>query len=138
MGQAADVDPARRDVAADEQVELPRLEALEGRETNRLRQVAMQGAGGEAVLAERAREHVDVALSVAEDQSVADLLPSQQRTQRAALVGLIDQEQPGLDQRGRGRGPCDRDLLRVLQKGVGEAAYLGCHRRREEQGLPQR
>src|SRR5437660_4372247 len=124
MRQALNVEPARRDVAGDEEADLARLEALERLGALRLRHIAVQGRGVEAVTAEGALQDVDIALPVAEDQRVLDVLAADQRAQCLALLLRRDDDERLLDQfGGRGRR-ADRDLDRLLQESIAEAADL--------------
>ena len=93
MAEPADVEAARRDVAAHQQPELARLELLERGETLRLGHVAMQRAGVEIVAGERLVEDIHVALAVAEDERVLHFLGPDQPAQRLALVVLGDQRE---------------------------------------------
>src|SRR5205085_10635654 len=72
--QALDVQPARCDIAGHEKPDLAVLKALERLGALRLRHVAMQGRGIEPMTRQRALQDIDVALAVAEDQRVLDVL----------------------------------------------------------------
>ena len=74
VGQALDVEPARRDVARHQELDLAGLELLQRLGAVGLRHVAVQRRGVEAVLDQRAIEDVDVALAVAEDERVLYVL----------------------------------------------------------------
>src|SRR3546814_8227626 len=112
VGQVGDVEAARRHVAGDQQANLVRLEALQRLGTLRLRHVAMQRRGIEAVLGQRLKEDVDVLLAIAEDQCVLDVLGADQPPQGLALVHVVDDRQ-ALGHRGCGRGRRDRKSTRL-------------------------
>ena len=132
---ALDIEPARGDVAAHEQADLAVLEALQRLGPLRLRHVAVQSGGIEAMAGQRALQDVDIALAVAEDQRVLDVLAADQPAQRLALVFRRDDDERLLDGGGGGGGWRDGDRDGVGEEGIGEAADLQRHRRREEQRL---
>ena len=78
VAHALDIQAAGRDVAGDQQADLAFAEALQGLCPLRLRHVAMQRRGIEAVPSERARQDIDVSFAVAEDQCVLDVFGSDQ------------------------------------------------------------
>ena len=136
MRQPADVQTARRDIAAHQQPQLARLEFLQRGETDRLRHVAMQRARVELMPHQRFMQNVHIAFAVAENQRVLHVLGADQTAQRLALVVLGDQGQPLGDARRHAGGPRDGDLLGVLQERVGEPFDFRPHRGGEEQRLP--
>ena len=114
--QAADVEPARRHVAAHQQLQLARLEFLQRGEAHGLRHVAMQRAVVEAVARQRFVQDVHVALAIAEHQCALDFLGAHQPAQRLALVVVGHQHQP-LGDRGRDRGGArDTTISRGLDR----------------------
>src|SRR6185437_6638144 len=84
--QALDVETAGRDVARHEQANLALLEALQRLGALGLRHVAMKRRGVEPVLRQRAIERVDVALAIAEDEGVLDVLAADEAAERVALA----------------------------------------------------
>ena len=130
-----DVEPARRDVAGDEEPDLVVLETLQRLGPLWLRHIAMQCGRIQPMPAQGALQDIDVAFAVAEDEGVLDVLAGDQVPQRVALVFRRDDNQRLLDQRGWGGGRRDRDADRVLQESVRQAADLRWHRRGEEQRL---
>src|SRR6185437_4949764 len=101
--QALDVETAGRDVARHEQANLALLEALQRLGALGLRHVAMEGRGVEPVLRQRAIERVDIALAIAEDEGVLDVLAADEAAERVALALAVDDDQRLRDE-GRGRG----------------------------------
>ena len=135
MRQAADVEPARRDIAADEQADLAGAEFLERGKAHRLGHVAMQRAGGQAGADEGLVEQVDIALAVAEDERVLHVLGADEFTQGVGFLRGVDEDEAGGDGGGdRGRAG-DGDFLGVVEEGIGELAYGRGHGGGEEQGL---
>ena len=134
--QALNIQPARRDIAGNQQPDFAVLEALQRFGALRLRHVAMQRRRIETVAGQRALQDIDIALAIAEDQRVFDVLAADQAAQRLALIFRGDDHQRLLDQRGRRgrRRHGDRDGL--VEESVGQAADLRRHRGREEQRLP--
>ena len=135
VAQAADVDAAGGHVAADQQAQLIRFELGQRCEAFRLAHVTMQRADAEAVPLERLVENVHVALPVAEDQRVLNIVRLDEAAQRLALVEIIHDRKPGDDRRGNARRTADRYFLRLTQESVGQTADFGRHRRTEEQRL---
>src|SRR6266851_2317133 len=135
--QALDVETARRDVARDQQADLVVLEALERLGALRLRHVAMQCGDVEAVARQRFLEDVDILLAIAEDDGVAHFLAADQAAQRFALLLAIDHDERLLDEQSRRGRRRNGDFLGVGQEGIGQAADLRRHGRREEQSLAQ-
>ena len=137
VAEALDVDAPRGNVAAHHQACFALLELVQRLGARRLGHVAMQTDSIEAVLGERLEQDLDIALAVAEDQRVGDVLAAQQLAQCLALhLGLDDGE--ALDHgAGCGCRRCDADLLRVHQERVGQLADLRRHGGGEEQGLAQ-
>ena len=136
MGQALDVEAARGHVAADQKPDLAVPETLQRLGPLRLDHIAVQRRHVETVLGERAVEDIHVALAVAEDQRVLDVLVLDEAPERLALVHGIDHQERlhhGLGRRGRRR---HGDLFRVHQERVGQAPDLRRHGCREEQRLP--
>src|SRR5205814_4245669 len=66
--QALNIQPARRDVAGNQQPDFAVLEALQRFGALRLRHVAMQRRRIETVAGQRALQDIDIALAIAEDQ----------------------------------------------------------------------
>src|SRR5262245_31296423 len=136
MAHADDIEAAGRDVAGDQQRDLALLESLEGFRPLGLRQVAMNGGSVEAVPMQRLEEDVHIALAVAENEGVLNLLGANQAAQRLALLQLVDHGHALGDQGGRRSRRRDRYLLWVEQESVGQAADFRRHGRGEEQRLP--
>ena len=135
-----DVEAAGCDVGSYQQRNFALAELIQRSRARRLIHVAMQGADAEAVLLQRFVQHRHFALAVAEDDRVLQILGvAQQPAQHLALLMRLaadaDLELRNAD--GRGRGPGNFDLLRVVQEGFGDAADFRRHRRGEEQRLPR-
>jgi hypothetical protein len=127
--QALNIEPARRDIAGNQQPDLAILEALQSLGAFRLRHVAVQRRRIEPVPGQRAIKNIDVALAIAEDQRIADMLARDQPAQCLALFARLYDDERLLDscsRRGRRR---HRDLDRVVQERVGQAADFRRHRR---------
>src|SRR5262249_61955134 len=86
MRQSLNIEPSRRDVAADQQMDVAVLEALQRFGALRLRHVAVQRGCIETVPPQRALQNVDVAFAVAENERVLDILARDQPAQRFALL----------------------------------------------------
>ena len=74
MADVGNVEPARGDVGADEQLDLIVAERVERGHAGALVEIAVQRADGEAVLLQRAIDDLHVALAVAEDDRVLEIL----------------------------------------------------------------
>src|SRR3546814_9134928 len=94
VADALDVEPARRNVGGDENIDVARLEPVEFGDAARLVHVAMNLAGAIAIALQRLGEFAHRRLAVAEDDRGCDPLVLDQPAQGlplAALAGL-DQE----------------------------------------------
>ena len=80
----------------------------------------MQRARIELMPDQRFVQNIHLGLAIAEDQRVLHVLSPDQSPERLALVMLGDQRQPLGDPNRHGRRPRNGDLLRVLQKRIGE------------------
>jgi hypothetical protein len=135
---AGDVEAARGDVAGHQQRGLARSEALERGHARPLVEVAVQRGGVEAVVQEGAVQHRHLALAIAEDDGVLELVRvADQAAQGVALLVRLGarRDEALNDGRRRGGRAGDLDLDGIVQEGVGEALDLRRHGRREEQGL---
>ena len=139
VADVRDVEPAGRDVRADEQLDLIVAERVERGHAGALIEIAMQRADREAVLLQRAIDDLHVALAVAEDDGVLEALgAADQMPQRGALRlrGDARLHQRLGDVGRRGSRPRDFDANRVLQELLGEPGDFRRHGRGEEQRLP--
>src|SRR5688572_13507634 len=137
VAKALDVETAGGDVAAYHQAHFALLELVERLGTGRLRHVAMQAHGIEAVLGERLEQDLHVALAIAENEGVGDVLPADQLAQSLALLLRFHHHHALHDGRGRSRRRGYADLLRIHQERVGQPADFRRHGGGEEQGLAQ-
>ena len=96
VAHGRDVEPARRDVGGDQQLDLAAAELLERGGARRLVHVAVQRDRRKSVADQRAVQRRDLALAVAEDDRVGESLGrADQAAQRVALVVRLA---AGLDQ----------------------------------------
>src|SRR5215469_4173714 len=86
VAHTLDVETAGGNVARDEQPNFTAPEAVQGLRPFRLRHIAVQCTGIEAMSAQRAEQDVNIALTVAEDQRVFDVLAANKPAQRFTLV----------------------------------------------------
>src|SRR5687768_11513631 len=135
--ETLDIQSARGHVAAHHQAHFALLELVERLGAGRLGHVAMQAHGIEAMLGERLEQDLHVALAIAEDERVGDVLASDQLAQSLALLLRLHHHHALHDRRGRRRRRRYADLLRVHQERVGQAADFRRHGGGEEQGLAQ-
>src|SRR5580693_6817526 len=98
------VETARGDITRNKDLDRSGFERLERLRAYGLVEIAVQRRGGEAVLDERFGDHIDVALAVAEDDRVDDLVLADQLTQRFALRPIVVRD-------------LDDDLRDVLSRG---------------------
>ena len=136
VGDAVDVDAARRDVGRDEDADAAALEGVERALARALRLVAVDGGRGDALAVEllgdavravlRAREHEDARhRRVAQDlSSRARLWPRSTKSTDWSTFSAVDETGVTATLHG-----VDEDL-------VGELLDLVGHRRREQEGLP--
>ena len=141
MTDGGDIEPARRDVARHQKLELPVAKAVERPEPRILVHVAMQRADRISMALERAVEGRHVALAIAEDDRVGEIgacrvdeLPQR----RALLVRFAARGDEALDDVLAGRGRLgDFHAHRVAEEPVDELRDLRRHCRREEERLPR-
>src|SRR3546814_4905291 len=74
VADALDVEPARRDVRRDENIDRPRLESVELGDAARLVHVAMDLAGLVPITLQRFRQFAHRRLAIAEDDRGVDIL----------------------------------------------------------------
>ena len=101
VAQALNVQTTCGDIAGNEEPDVAIPEAVEGFSPFGLRHVTMQRRSIKPVTAQRAEEDVDVALAIAEDQRVFDVLGADQAAQRLTLVMRIDDSERLDDGRSR-------------------------------------
>ena len=141
VADVGNVEPARGDVGADQQLHLVVAERVERRHARALVEIAVQRADGEAVLLQRAVDDLHVALAVAEDDRVLEIVgaadePSQRLAllfRRAAPDGTSDCVMLSAVEAGRETST----RTGLCRNGLGQAGDFRRHRRREEQGLPR-
>src|SRR3546814_11307724 len=88
VADALDVEPARRDVRRDENIDRPRLESVELGDAARLVHVAMDLAGLVPITLQRFRQFANPRLAIAEVDRGVDILGLVQVAQRIALSAL--------------------------------------------------
>ena len=93
VAHALDIQAARGDIAGHQKPDLAVPKAVEGLRAFRLRHVAVQCRGVEAVPGQRTEQNVDIAFAVAEDQRILDVFSANQTTQRVTLVFRLDDGQ---------------------------------------------
>ena len=138
MADAFDVEPARRDVRRDQDIDRAVLEPVELGGAARLVHVALNLTGAIARTLQHLREFAHRRLAVAKDDRGVDLLGFDQAAQRIALAAFGRLDQKLLDILVAARGPCDFDRLGVRQELVSEPLDRRRHRRREQQSLAVR
>ena len=101
-----DVEAACRYIGSHQEPDVARPEPVQRIGTAELWHVAMQRRSLEPMLRQRLHKDIDIALAVAEDEAVLDLLGAQNFPQRRALVVAVDQRHLLIDRfrRGSGRG----------------------------------
>ena len=100
-----------------------------------LRLVAVDRLGRHAVAGELRHDPIGAVLGAREHERAPDRAVLEHPAEQRALVRLVDEHHPLLDQFG---GRSDRvrlDLDRIAQDAAGQPHDLGQHGRREEQGL---
>ena len=135
VADALDVEPARRDVRRDEDVDVAVLEAVEFGDAARLIHVAVNLARAIAVPLQRLGEFAHRRLAVAEDDRGGDALFLDQVAQRIALGALAGLDEKLGNVHVGARGPRHLDRLGIRQEFVGKLLDRRRHRRGEEQGL---
>ena len=132
---ALDVEAARGDIRGDEDVELARLQLVDGPLALHLRDVAVDRRRGVAAGAELLGDLLGRALGAGEDDHALEVLDLEDAREGVDLL-LVRHDQVALGGRGRGRGlRLDRDLFGVVQVLLRHAPDRGRHRRREERDL---
>ena len=129
------VEAAGRDIRRRQQHDLAVAEFIQRRRARALFQIAMQGAGVEAVLQQRFVQYRDVTLAIAENDRVLDVAGLDELAQHFALgvVFAIGAELEALGDRLRSRcGLRDFDAFRIFQELTDEARNFRRHRCREE------
>ena len=133
-----DIQPARRDIAGDENLDRSGAEAVEGFGAQRLVEIAMQRRGVEAMLAQRFGDDVHIALAITEDDGVGDLARFLDEAAQGFALGPIvggNVDDFLLDVGGGRRGARDFHAHRIVQELVGEFLNLRRHGRGVEQRL---
>ena len=132
---ALDVESAGGDVRRDEDVELPVLELIDAALALHLRHVTVDRGGGVPAGAELLGQGLGLVLRADEDDHPVEVLHLEDAGQRVHLLRIRDDEVALGDVRvGRGLG-LDRDLLRVAEVLLREAADLRGHRGGEQGDL---
>ncbi len=135
MADALDVQPARRDVGGDEDVDLPGLEPVKLAQPFGLFHVAMDLADGKAIALQAGRQFAHRRLAVGKDDRGVEIVGAQQAAQRLALVAAGGFDQLLFDQRiGAGRA-CDLDRFGVGEKLVRQLLDRRRHGGRKQQCL---
>ena len=135
------VETAGSDITRSQQRDLAGTELVERVHAALLVHVAVQRAGVEAVLDERLVQHGYVALAIAEDDAVLDVLAADERTQQFALRPVLGggaETEPLGDGLGGGGGLGHLDANGVFEELLHKTRDLGRHGGREEQRLPTR
>ena len=144
MADRWNVQPARRHIRGDQQLQFAIAETVQRTGAVALIQIAVDRRGVIAVFRKRFGDDIDISLTVAEDDRVLQALAFgvDQGAQQFALLlgGLVTTGRRDLDQflgdRLAGGGlPRHLDPFRRVQEGVGDPLDLGGHGGAEEQGL---
>ncbi len=139
VGDAVDVDAARRDVGCDEDGAAAVAEVAQRPLAQRLGLVAVDRVGAQAAGLEVLHDAVRTVLGAREDQRAAHRrVTLQQLREQHALSRLLDEADGLLDPLGGGGGRVDRDANRVAQQRRRERGDLLRHGGREEQRLARR
>ncbi len=128
MAHALDVEPARRDIGGDEDVDLARLEPVELGDPLALLHVAVNLARSQPFALQRLVEIAHRRLAVAEDDRGGDGGVVEQIDQPVALLGGADGDQILLDVDVGCRGPRNFDRLGIVEEFVGELLDRRRHR----------
>src|SRR5947209_20549922 len=115
MADAFDVEPPRRNVRGDENVDLVVLETVKLGNPVRLVHVALDLANLEAGALEARGKLAHGGLAVTEDDRVPEFLVAQDIAKRVLLLVRADLDQPLLDIYVCGRGAGDFDAFGLVQ-----------------------
>ena len=132
---ALDVEPARRDVGRDDDVELAVLQPLDRAFARRLRHLAAQRRAGEPARLELLAELGRRLASAHEDQHRVEIFGLEDARQRVELVEAAHLDEPLVDRRDRGGLRFDLDLDGVLEVMRDDLANAIRQRRGEERHL---
>ncbi|VUD75088.1 hypothetical protein MET9862_05728 [Methylobacterium symbioticum] len=138
VAHGRDVEAARGDVGGHEQGRLAAAEGVERGHAGALVHVAVQRRRREAVVHQGLLELGHLALAVAEDDAVLQLLGAADEPAQALALDMAFRaggDEALDDGLGSGGGAGHLDALGVVQERVREALDLRRHRRREEQRL---
>ena len=135
LRQVVDVQPAGGDVGGDEDLHFAGLEAFQGAQAGRLRFVAVDGIGLDALGLEDADQVVGAAFGFDENQHLAPFPVLAHEQEEFGLALLVDGHHPLFDGLDGAVGRADFDGQRVAQAGLGEATDDFGEGGREEQGL---
>ena len=137
VAHVGDVEPAGGDVGGDQERGLAAAEPVERGHARGLVQIAVQRDRGKPVAQQRAVQHGDLALAIAEHDGVLEAFGADQAAQRFAFCRGVTPARRQPLRRGRDRGGGTRHfhLDRIVQEGVDDAPYLRRHGRGEEQRL---
>ena len=135
VGDALDVEAAGRDIRRHEDVELARLQLVDGALALGLHDVAVDGGGGVAAGAQLLGQRLGLVLRAGEDDHALEVLDLEDAREGVDLLRVRD-HQVALRDGGGGRGlGLDRDLFGVLQVLRRDATDGGGHRGREQRHL---
>ncbi len=135
VADALDVEPARRDVAGNEDVDSARLEPIEFLDSGRLVDIAMDLAAREARALQMLVEFAHRRLAVREHNRGLDMVVAQQPFERLALLARRHVDLEGGDVLIGGRRATDLDPLGIVHELLRELLDRGRHGRREQHGL---
>ena len=135
MGDAFDVETARGHIGGDEDVDLAVLEILDGLLALRLLHVAVDRGGGEPARLQFFGELIGAQFGAREHQHRIVGFGFEDAGQRIEFVQSADEPETLADIRRCGGLGGDGDFRRVAQIGLGDAADLAGHGRREQRDL---
>ena len=133
VGDAIDIQSARRDIGRDQRLDFARLETAQCIRARRLRFVAVNGRGVD-VRAQQAFHHfIRAVFGAGEHNDLVHVVFFDQVDEQVVLVFLVDEHDflgDALDRRFAG---INGDLHRIMQQFLGQLGNHRGHRRREKQ-----
>ena len=135
VADALHIEPARGDIAGDQNIDSAGFEPLQFLDAGSLIDIAMNLAAGEAFALQVLVEFAHRGLAVREHDCGLDMIVTQQPFQRLALLARRDLDLEGGDVLVGGRRAADLDPLGIVHELLRELLDRRRHGRREQHGL---
>ena len=135
VGDALDVDAARRDVGCHQGADVAGAKALEGPSPGVLGLVAVDGVGADAALVQVPGDPVGAVLGAGENEHPLDVLVFQQVAEQGAFLVLGHEKDPLFHLLGRRRRRGGLDAHRIVQQAAGQTLDRIRHGGREQHRL---